>query len=374
MIIAGEPSGDLHASALMQRMKSEAPEIEFVGIGGDRMISAGLKALYHIEKMSFMGFAEVIKHIPFIRKVKKELLQVAESEQIKDIILIDYPGFNLNIARSFKKAGCTIFYYISPQVWAWGKGRIKKIQKLISKMLVVFPFEKDMYSNAGVDAEYVGHPLVERLKQYQFLSKEELCKKFGLDKEQDILAVFPGSRKQEVTLLSESVFQGAKKLAEKNGMQIVVSCAEGINPNFFDQYKNIVDFTVIKNHSYDIMKHSKYGIIKSGTSTLEAALTGLPMTIVYKTSSLTYFIGKKLVNVQSIGMANIIAGEQLFPELIQDNVTADTIYEVSQAILADREKYDFLKERLKQIHTILGAEEASSRAAHIILTKMREDG
>ncbi len=181
LIIAGEVSGDLHAAALIKELKVLDSDIKLFGIGGDKMKEAGVEIIYHLNKMAFMGFAEVVKHLPFIRKVKSDILNEVEKRKTKYAVLIDYPGFNLNLAKKLKANDVDIIYYISPQIWAWGSGRIKKIRALVKKMLVVFPFEEKLYKENNVDAMFVGHPLIERLNQYNFLSKDELKQKFNLD-------------------------------------------------------------------------------------------------------------------------------------------------------------------------------------------------
>src|SRR3990172_13431640 len=187
MIIAGEISGDLHGSNLVSELLKIDPALNIYGIGGDKMKAAGMQLTYHINKMAFLGFAEVVKHIPFIRRVQKELMNIIRNKKIDTVVLIDYPGFNLSIAKKIKKPGVKIIYYISPQIWAWGGSRINKIRSLVDKMLVVFPFEEKLYNDNGVNVEFVGHPLLERIQEYNFLSKEKLFEKYNLEKGKEIL-------------------------------------------------------------------------------------------------------------------------------------------------------------------------------------------
>ena len=299
MIIAGEVSGDLHGSALINSIKQVDAEIELTGIGGNLMQQAGMDLIYHIRDMAFLGFTEVVKHLPFIKKVQKDLLNLVKEEKIKRVVLIDYPGFNLNIAPKLKELGVEIFYYISPQIWAWGQGRIKKIKKFIDKMIVLFPFEKEFYANAGVDVEYVGHPLVERIAEYNFLTKDELNRKLGLNTDKEILLVMPGSRTQEVERIFPEVIKGAARIADKFKMHIVVSCSENIDQKTLHKLAGELKFTVSQGFNYDLLTHSKFGIIKSGTSTLETGLLQLPSLVVYKTGELTFRIGKTLAKAIS---------------------------------------------------------------------------
>ena len=372
MIIAGEASGDLHGASLILELKKLDKDLEIYGIGGDKMKAAGMNILYHINKMAFLGFAEIIKHLPFIRKVQNDLLKVVKEKNIRNVVLIDYPGFNLSIAKKLKARGVKIFYYISPQIWAWGAGRIKKIKKLVNKMLVVFPFEKELYKNAGVDVEFVGHPLLERISEYNFLSREELYKKFNLQEGKDILLILSGSRNHEVEKIFPESIKAAEKLAGEFNLQIVAACSSNIDENIFYSISGSRNFKVIKGYTYDLLMHSKIGIVKSGTSTLEAGLFRLPMVIVYKTSYLTYLIGKSLVKVDSIGMANIIAGEKVAPELIQNEVSKDSIYNECKKILSDPSLYNSIRNKLSVIKEKLGSEGASLRAAKIIHASLNE--
>jgi len=371
MIIAGEASGDLHGSALITELMKLDSSIQIFGIGGNKMIKQGMNTLYHINDMAFLGFSEIIKHLPFIRKVKKKLLNFAEKEKIKTVVLIDYPGFNLSIAKSFNKKGIKNIYYISPQIWAWGNKRIKKIKKLISKMIVLFPFEKEMYEQNNVDAEFVGHPLVKKISNYNFLSKEELITKYSLDTTKEILLLLPGSRKQELEKIFPASIEAAEKLSEKFNLQTVVAGAENIDESYFNRYKNRFNFKVIKGDTYSLLKNAKFAIVKSGTSTLEAGIIGTPFIVVYATSFLTYKIGKKLVKINNIALANIVAGKTIVEELIQDDVNPDTIYEKSMKIINDEEKYNLLKKNLTVIKNKLKTEgNPSKKAAEIIYAEL----
>ncbi len=373
LIIAGEISGDLHGAALVKKLLLLNPELKIYGIGGDKMQEAGMKLIYHINKMAFLGFLEVIEHLPFIKKVQKELLNFVTEKNIKNIVLIDYPGFNLNIARKFKKLNLNIIYYISPQLWAWGSGRIKKIKKTVNKMLVVFPFEEKMYKENSVDAEFVGHPLIERLNNYQFLEKDDLYDKFGLERDKEILLLLSGSREHEVKSIFQECFKAAENISEKYNLQIVAACADNIDEKLYFSLTDSNNFKVIKGFTYDLLKHSKLGIIKSGTSTLEAALLELPMIIVYKTSTITYLIGKSLVKIKDIGMANILSGKKIVPELIQSKVKANYIIEEADKLLTDEVLYLNTKNELKKIKESLGKEDASKRAAEIIHSSLYEN-
>ncbi|MFO7446738.1 MAG: lipid-A-disaccharide synthase [Ignavibacteriaceae bacterium] len=370
MIIAGEVSGDLHGASLITELKRIDSTIDICGIGGDKMKAAGMQLIYHIDRMAFLGFVEVVKHIPFIKKVQRQLIDTVIQRGIKTVVLIDYPGFNLSIAKRLKELGIKIIYYISPQIWAWGAGRINKIKTLVDKMLVVFPFEEKLYKNAGIPVEYVGHPLIEQTDEKSLLGREELYKKFNLDINKEILLILSGSREHEVEKIFPEVIKAATKLAEEYNLQVVVACSSNISEKTFYRLTEIKDFTVIKDYTYDLMNFAKIGIIKSGTSTLEAALFGLPMVIVYKTTLITYLIGRNLVKLKNIGLANIVAGKTIVPELIQKHVSEETIYNECKKIISDVNLYNSIKEKLRSIKATLGSIGASKRAAESIYAIM----
>lgn len=374
LIVAGEASGDMHGASLIRELKKSDSSLKIFGIGGSKMQAEGMELIYHIDKMAFLGFVEVIKHLPFIKKVQRDLIEEVKKRNVKQVVLIDYPGFNLSIAKKLKHLNQTLelIYYITPQVWAWGKGRVKKIKELFKKVLVVFPFEEKFFKDHKVNAEYVGHPLIREISDYDFISRNWLDKKFLLVPEKNILLILPGSRKQEVKSIFPEAIKAAEKIASEFDMQIVVACSSNLDEKMFYQLTDIKNFTVIKDHTYDLMKHAKFAIVKSGTSTLEAGLMELPMVIVYKTSWLTYKIGKALTSIKNIGMANIILGEQVVPELIQNDASSKKIYEESVSILSDEDLYDRIKIKLGRIKQLLGNKNAAENAAKIIYSLINE--
>lgn len=372
MIIAGEASGDLHGASLITELNRLDQSIEIFGIGGDKMIAAGMKLQFHIKQMAFLGFIEVLRHLPFISKVRKALLQKINEEKINTVVLIDYPGFNLNIAKKLHELGINVIYYISPQVWAWGKGRIDKIRELVDLILVVFPFEETMYRKYRMNAKYVGHPLIEHVENYSYLPKDEFYSKIGLEKGKEILLLLPGSRKHEIRKIFPASIKAAEKLAVDFNLQLVVACAENIDENIFTGLADGINFKLVKGSTYDLLKHSHFGIIKSGTSTLEAGLFQLPFIVVYSTNFVTYALGRILVQIKNIAMANIILGENVIDELIQYDVNTENIYSKSSRILKDKERYETIKQKLGLIKEKLGGPGASKKAAELILARSNE--
>lgn len=381
LIIAGEASGDLHGASLIRELKKLDSSLKIFGVGGNKMQAEGMELFYHIDKMAFLGFAEVIKHLPFIKMVQKDLISEVKKRNVKAIVLIDYPGFNLNIAKKLKRLkykndiaskGFNLIYYITPQVWAWGKNRVKKIKALFDKVLVVFPFEEEFFKSRNINAEFVGHPLIQEINNYKFLTRSELDNKLGLDPSKEILAILPGSREQEVRSIYPETIKAAEKLAKKFNLQIIIACSSGIDENIFYRFSDIKNLKVIKDHTYDLLKHSKFGIVKSGTSTLESGLLGLPMIIVYKTSAITYAIGKFLVKIRNIGLVNIVLNESVVPELIQDDANAEKIYLESEKILSDENAYNNMKFKLNRIKSVLQDKNAPENAARIIISSLNE--
>jgi lipid-A-disaccharide synthase len=373
LIIAGETSGDLHGASLIRELKKLDKDISVFGIGGNKMKAEGMETIYHINQVSFLGFVEVLKHIPFMQKVKAQLVIEALKREIKTAVLIDYPGFNLQIAKELKPHGIHLVYFISPQVWAWGAGRIHKIKKLINKMLVILPFEEKLFSDAGIDTEFIGHPLLEQISNYNFLSKEELFAKYNLDSNKEILLVLPGSRRQEVKMLFPTVINAAEKLAAEFNFQTVVACSEDIDEKVFGELSSASNYKLIKGNTYDLLKYSRFGIIKSGTSTLEAGLFELPMVIVYKTNNLTFEIGKRVVKLDRIGLVNIVLNEMVVPELLQKDAGTDSIIKTCREILSSKEKYNSIKEKLGKLKDNLGTQGASKRAAESVFKMMNNE-
>ena len=376
LIIAGEVSGDLHGASLIRELKKLDSSLKIFGIGGDKMQAEGMELIYHIDKMAFLGFVEVIKHLPFIKKVQRDIIDEVKKRKVREVVLIDYPGFNLNLAKKLKalepELKVKLIYYITPQVWAWGKGRVNKIKELFNKVLVVFPFEEKFFKSKNVNAEFVGHPLIQEINSYKFLTKDQLNKKFDLDSAKEILLILPGSRKQEVESIFPEAIKAAKKLSDEFDMQIVVACSSSIDKKVFYGLTEQKNFKVVKDYTYDLLKHSKFGIVKSGTSTLEAGLMELPMVIIYKTSMLTYKIGKSLVKIKNIGMANIVLDEQVVPELIQNEANAENIYDTAKNILSNNALLNQTKLKLRRIKEVLGDKNAPQNAAKIIYSLLNE--
>ena len=366
-IIAGEASGDMHGASLVSALKRRRPDLSFTGIGGDRMSEAGVKLVRHVREMAFLGFFEVIRHLPFIRRVLSEIRFLMDSRRPIAVILIDYPGFNLKIAKEAKKRGIPVVYYISPQVWAWGKGRVKKIAKRVDRMIVLFDFEEAIYREAGMDVVFVGHPLKDTVRTA--VSKRVFFKNAGLDPRKPLLGLLPGSRRQEVrNLLPEMTL--AFKLMQNDipGLQAVAGIAPTLSDQVYTPYLSETgEIRSVRSQAYEVMAYSDAVLVASGTATLETALSGTPMVILYKMSAGSFFIGKLLVRMKNIGLANIVAGRRIVPELLQRDVTAEKIRDAAIPLLTDAKLRRDTRRNLYEVVKKLGQPGATERAADRII-------
>lgn len=367
LILAGEPSGEKHAASLVHYLKSQKTELYFYGMGGDLMAKEGVELLYHVNQTSIMGFTEVIKHLPFIKEMKKTLVHSLDERKPDAVVLVDYPGFNLRFAVEAKKRNIPVYYYISPQIWAWGKGRIKDIQKLISHMLVILPFEKDIYDKAGVKCTYVGHPLLEQLKFNR--NKQEFFDQYKLEKSKPLVALLPGSRNQEVLSLLPEMIAAVMPLIKQNKIQAIIGGVENVDHSLYQIAKKN-NIGVIFNDAHHLMKHSDQAVVASGTATLETALCGTPLTVVYKTSAITYLLGRYIVKLDRISLVNIISNEMIVPELIQKDANTEKIRDSILNYLNHPDLVEKTKQKLSKLQSQLGEFSASERAGNVILREM----
>lgn len=366
MMVAGEPSGDLHGAGVVRELKRLHPAIEIFGVGGDRMRDEGMEVVFPISRLSFMGFVEVVKHLSVVKELQRTLEHALVERRPRVVVLIDYPGFNLRFARTAKRHGATILYYISPQVWAWHRGRVKKMRGLVDRMSVVFPFEEEIYRREGIDVEFVGHPLAEQIGVRS--SREEFFRANGFDPSQKLLGLFPGSRRQEIQMIFPTMVRAALRLRASLGIQVAVGVAPNLSPDDVQAYVGRTDgIRCVQNATYDVMAHSDAAIVTSGTATLETGWFGTPMMVVYKTSQVTYLLGRLLVDVPYIGLVNIVAGEKVVPEFVQHDMTEENLIQEATRQLTDERYANEMRRRLAVIRTRLGAPGASLRVAQSIL-------
>ncbi len=366
MIVAGEASGDLHGANLVRAMRDINPDLCFYGVGGERMKEAGVSLTAHSSEMAVMGITEVLPRLGFILKVRRELKKSLRQSRPALLILIDYPGFNLPLAKFARENGIKVFYYISPKVWAWRKKRIYALEKYVDRMALILPFEEQVYEDVNLDARFIGNPLLDTVKRKY--TRGEALKKFGLKENLTTIALLPGSRKSEVIRLLPEMLGMAKILKDRiPAIQFVLPLADTISPDFVHGLTDRagVDIRIIEGNVYDVVGLSDIAVVASGTATLETAILGVPMIIVYRVSPLTYLIGRAVVNVDNIGLVNIIAEKKVVPELIQRDANPEKMADEVYDILTGGSRMDEMKRDLLDVSKKLGDPGASKRAARL---------
>ena len=349
-ILAGEASGDLHASDLIRELKSKIPSLEIRGWGGDLMKVEGVEIVKHYRDLSFMGFTEVIMNLRTILRninyCKKDLLNYKPDA----VILIDYPGFNLRIAEFAKKNKLPVYYYISPQVWAWKSSRVRRIKEIVNMMFVILPFEKEFYKKFNYNVEYVGHPLPDVIsrKRKLFLERIVFLKKHSLNNK-PIIAILPGSRKQEIETILPLMLSVKDSFP---GYQFVIAAAPSQPVSFYEEFVANKNINIISDETYGLLFHSEAALVTSGTATLETALLNVPEVVCYKGGMISYFIAKTLIKIKFISLVNLIMDREVVKELIQNDLTSNSITTELKKILDPEvrvkifEDYSLLNEKL----------------------------
>jgi lipid-A-disaccharide synthase len=359
-LIAGEASGDLHGANLIKALKIEDSQAQIQAWGGDLMQEAGATLRKHFRDLAFMGFLEVVKNLRTILNnldfCKKDILAF----QPDALVLIDYPGFNLRMAEWAKKQGIKVFYYISPQVWAWHSSRVKAIKRDVDRMYVILPFEEEFYAKHDYQVVFVGHPLLDVVNRHR--TPADWCKQNGLS-EDPIIALLPGSRRQEISRMLEVMLDVVDKFPQ---FQFVVAGAPAIPEDFYEKIiekkRQTGNVMLLKNQTYDLLTQSHAAVVTSGTATLETALFGIPEVVVYKGNSLSYAIAKRLVEVKFISLVNLIMDRELVKELIQDDCTPETIRAALDELLKPG-KYQHMQVGYRALKGRLGNAGAAVRAA-----------
>lgn len=373
-LIAGEASGDLHASNLMKHILIKDPEAEFRFWGGDLMQAVGGELIKHYRDLAFMGFVEVVANLRTILSNIKFCKKDIEDYQPEVVILIDYPGFNLRIAEFVKQLDIKVIYYISPQIWAWKENRVHKIKRVVDRMITILPFEKDFYAKFDMEVDYVGHPLLDAIKNRD-LSEERnqaLRKEFGLD-ERDLVLIMPGSRKQEISAVLPSMLSQRRHFTNH---QFVIAAAPGLEDSFFmDLMKQLPKdeppFKVIKGRTYDLLQIAKAALVTSGTATLEAALFRVPEVVCYKGSYISYQIAKRVIKVSYISLVNLIMDKEIVRELIQADFNEELLRMELGKLLKDDQSREEMIASFDLLIKKLGGGGASEKAAEIILSELK---
>ncbi len=368
LIVAGEPSGDLYASNLIADLKNLNPDLEFFGIGGNLSRRAGSEIIFDISKLALVGVIEVLKNISTVGRAYKGVLSKIDSTKTDLAILVDYPGFNLGLAKALKARNIPIIYYISPQVWAWGSSRINIIRKYVEKIIVFFKFEEKLYKEHGVNAEFVGHPLLDIVKIT--VPKDKFLEKYGFSKEKTTIALLPGSRAIEVKALLSILISSCKIIQNRlPKTQFLVAKHLDLPMALYEAaVKNAgLEIRIASGETYDVLAASDFALIASGTATLESAIVGTPFVIVYKANFFTYLLYKLVARLPFIGLVNVISNKKIVPEFLQYDATPEKIANNTLKILGDKNKLASMAEDLKAVKSSLGSPGASPRAARSIL-------
>lgn len=374
MIVTGEASGDMHGAHLVEAMKQLDANLSFCGMGGNELRSQGVEILYDAARMAVVGLIEVITHLKDIRAALKILANELRANPPDLLILIDYPDFNLILAQKAKKLAIPVFYYISPQVWAWRSGRIKKIRRLVDRMAVILPFEKEFYRTHGVEVDYTGHPLVDSVKTT--MTRMEFCKRYQLNHDNIIVGILPGSRKKEIRSMLPVFLQSVSDVSKKNqNLTIVLPLAPSLkHQDLVDNglYDYGLEVKVIKENRYDLMAACDCAMAASGTVTLELALLNVPMIVSYRMSPITWFVGNMLVDIEFGSLVNLIAGREVVCELMQNDSTPEKIANALEDILPGGKKREKMIEDLAEVRKKLGKKGASMNAAKVALAAVKK--
>jgi lipid-A-disaccharide synthase len=370
-VLAGEVSGDLHAAGVVRTLLEARPDVKVFGVGGHALRELGVDLLYSTDQMSIMGFVEVLRQASFLRKVISDIKQAVLRERPDVALLIDYPGMNLHLAAFFRQHGIPVVYYISPQVWAWKEGRVEKIRRFVDRLLVIFDFEVAFYRSRGIDAEFVGNPVVEELADLRFPTREAFLADAGIDPGTMVVGLLPGSRRQEIEKIFPEMLGAARRLREGRKVAFLLGKAPLIDWTRYEHHIRAAGIDPVVRPAYEVMRFSDLVLVTSGTATLESLCFGVPMVVLYRTGRLNYLIGKRLVRLKSISLANIVAGglhaeRQVVPELLQDRVNAAEISRVAGKILDDPGVAAAMRQELQEARSRLSADSPSHHVASVL--------
>ncbi len=360
-------SGDLHASKVVQAVKARMPESTFWGIGGDNLQAEGVELLQHTDRMSVMGLVEVLKQYSFFKAVLKQVLDEVDKRKPDAALLVDYPGFNLRLAAELKKRGVKVYYYISPKVWAWNKKRIPKMAKVIDRLMVIFPFEVDVFKDTHLQVDFVGNPLVAQIDE--MLSGDGTFLPWQSERR---VALLPGSRRQEIERILPTMLNAAKNLESQiPDLSFMIATPNKriettVNEQIFQCLDKPARLDVICGNARELMRQAEAAIVTSGTATLETALIGTPHILVYKTSAFTYWFARSVVKIAHIGLVNIVAGRMVCPELIQQQATPESLAFETAKLMSDTPERRAMLEGYAEVRQLLGVKPASDNVAEIL--------
>jgi lipid-A-disaccharide synthase len=377
MMVAGERSGDLYGAELAQALRERLHGLEIFGCGGDAMRLAGVDTVVDAHQVAVAGITEVVGGLPRVYRAFHALLDEADRRRPRLAVLIDFPDFNLRLAGRLKKRGIRVVYFISPQVWAWRKSRLKLLKARIDKMLCIFDFEESLYRQARIPVEYVGHPMVDLVRPH--MRREEFFTAAGLDASTPTVALLPGSREKEARSNLPTMLDAASRLSLTRKIQFVIAAAPTLNATWLEKtvlecYVGRAAVRTVSNATYDVLRHSEVAVVASGTATIEAALSERPMVVVYRVSPVTWLFGKLLVDVPFYCMVNILAGKQVVPELIQSDFTAGNLASRVEYLLDLPQAREMMAQELRNLRAHLGPGGAIGRAADAVVGVYQSGG
>ena len=365
LISCGEPSGDLYGAELLRHLRLDQPGLAAFGVGGDRLADQGVSLTAHVRDLAVVGILEVIRHIPTIRRSFSRVVAELDRQRPDAAVLVDYPDFNLRLAQELRQRAVPIIYYVSPQVWAWKRGRIRTIRDTVSRMVVIFPFEKALYEAASVPVTYVGHPLVDLV--HPAPDRHAFLTGLRLDPARPVIALLPGSRTTEVANNLPPLIEAAGLvLRSRPEVQFVLAAAPLLDAATLRARCSGVPIRVVANETHAVVGAADVALVASGTATVETALLGTPMVVVYRVAPITYALGRRFVRVAHFAMVNLIAEREVVPELIQSDFTASRVAEEALSLLTDPRRAERMREDLADVRRRLGAPGASARAAAVV--------
>ncbi|MDQ6717601.1 MAG: lipid-A-disaccharide synthase [Gemmatimonadota bacterium] len=365
LFVAGEASGDLHAAGVAAALRRIRPELQLAAVGGAKLAEQGVEMVHLDSHLGVMGFVEILEHIPAHFRLLGKISAMMERGEIALLVLIDYPGFNMKVAERAKAFGVPVLYYVTPQVWAWGSGRIPKLARLVAKAAVILPFEEPLLRGYGVDATFVGHPMLDRAVRMP--SKQEAREALGIPAGAEVLALFPGSRQQEIDRHLDDFVAAAERLTRmRPGLRVLVSVAQTVN---VDAAR--CPFPLMHSQSLSVLRAADAGLCKSGTTTLEAAIAGCPLVVAYRTGRISYALAKIVVKVPHIGLVNVVAGREIAPEFIQDAIQREPIAIALSRLLDAGPARETALAGLAEVRDKLGTPGAADRVAEMASALVR---
>lgn len=360
LFVAGEASGDLHTARVAAALSALRPDLRTVGVGGGHMRAAGVDIVQDYEELAVMGFVEVLRHVPKHMRLLRTLRARMATGNVAAVVVVDYPGFNMKVAAAAKAAGVPVVYFITPQVWAWGAKRLPKLAQLVRRAAVILPFEEELLRGYGIDAHFVGHPLLDRAMAMP--TRAEARERLGIGPAEEVLVVFPGSRRQEIARHLAPFMETARLVAsERPNLRVLVHAAPTVDLRAED-----VPFPVVRGGAFEAFRAADAGMCKSGTTTLEAAVAGCPLVVAYRASAVSYAIARRVVKIPYIGLVNVVAGREVAPEFVQDALDPPRVAAELSRLIGDRAYADVQRAALAEVRAKLGTPGAAHRVAQMI--------